>query len=97
MGFPFSTSPSGFPSTGGADRLTARRLTSPEPCSTKKAPGYGGPRAFRVAYHRRQLVGAVRFCFAVTLLALWTGKAEFCDPRKITKLCVFLCGVSHFS
>jgi hypothetical protein len=42
------------------------------------------PELFCVMDHRWQLVGEVRFCFAVTLLVSWTGKAEFCDPRKIT-------------
>jgi hypothetical protein len=65
---------------------------------TKKLQGDGKtPELFYLCITDSNFFGEVRFCFPVTLLVSWTGKAEFCDPRKITGLCGFLSGVSHSS
>ena len=51
----------------------------------QKAPGQWEPRSFWGRVSPRSCVGEVRFCFVVTLLALWMGKLEFGDPRKMTE------------
>jgi hypothetical protein len=54
---------------------------------TKKLQGDRKPQSFSVSWITdAQLLGEVRFCFAVTLQVSWTGKAEFGDPRKLLGL-----------
>jgi hypothetical protein len=55
-----------------------------EPRSNQKAPGHRNPGAFWIVSHTDGNRRCHSYCFVVTLLAWWTGKAEFGDPRKIT-------------